>query len=247
MTDLHVHTFFCDGRDSPEDMVLSAVSKGVKRLGAVVHSYVPFDVMSCVPLEKVEDFVYEISLLKKKYRDEIELYCGIEADLYSQQDLSPFDYSIGSVHYLKQGEKYIAIDDTPEILKDMIDEYYGGDSVACAADYFKTVSLLAEKKPDIIGHFDLIKKFSSLIPIDEDDPKYRAAWMEAADTLLKLKVPFEVNTGGISRGWTSEPYPSKEIAQYILSHGGRLILSSDAHRKEDIAYGFDRFADMTAG
>ncbi len=244
MTDLHVHTNFCDGQNSPEEMVLSAIEKGVKRLGLVVHSYVPFDPLSCVSMERIEDYVYEISLLKKKYADKIEILCGVEQDLYSQQQSGLFDYSIGSVHYLKQGGKYKAVDDTPEIFGEMLENDYGGDIYSCAEDYFGAVSQLGEKKPDIIGHFDLIKKFRRLFPFDDNEPRYVRAWQRAADILLKLKVPFEVNLGGILRGWIDEPYPSPAIIKYLKQHGAKLILSSDAHRKEDIAGLFGKYAEM---
>lgn len=238
IADLHVHTDFCDGRDSAEDMVLSAISKGVGKLGLVVHSYVPFDPESCVQLDRVEDYLYEISILKEKYKDKIELLCGIEADYYSPQDTSPFDYVIGSVHYLYIDGKYKAIDDQPYMLGEMIEQDFGGSFYACAEEYFATVAKLAEKKPDFIGHFDLIKKFSRAFPFDPENQRYRDAWMIAADALLQLKVPFEINTGGINRGWTDEPYPSAEILEYITKNGGKTVYASDAHRKEDIARGF---------
>lgn len=241
MTDNHVHTYFCDGADSPEEMVISAVKKGLKGLGIVCHSNVPFDPESCIALDKVDDFIYEVSALKKEYKDVIDISCGIELDIFSAQDTSQFDFVIGSVHYLKQDGIYISVDETPEILRDMIDKHYGGDFYACAEDYFATVAKWTQRKPDIIGHFDLIKKFQRDIPFDPKEPRYKAAWQSAADELLKLDVPFEVNTGGISRGWLCEPYPSEEIANYIKSHGGQLVFSSDAHRKDDIAFGFEEF------
>jgi hypothetical protein len=46
----------------------------------------------------------------------------------------------------------------------------------------------------------------------------------------------------MSRGYRTSPYPSAEIRQYILARGGKLLLSSDAHAKENIAYGFDTVA-----
>lgn len=244
MTDLHTHTFFCDGKSSPEEMVLSALKKGVRRLGILAHSYVPFD-DCCIPLGRVEEFKSEVNRLKEKYRGEIDILLGVEADFYSPQDLDGFDYVIGSVHYLKHGEEYVAVDDTPEILKCMIDEHYGGDFLSCAEDYFATVAKWVQKSPTVIGHFDLIKKFRHDIPFDDQDPRYKAAWKSAADALLALDVPFEVNTGGIGRGYLDEPYPSTEIAEYIKSNGGKLILSSDAHRPEDICFEFDKWQHFT--
>ena len=244
MTDLHVHTFFCDGQCSPEEAVRSSLRRGVTRLGLVAHSYVPFD-GCCIRPEDIKPFQQEVARLKYEYRGQIDIYCGIEVDLYSTQSMGGFDYSIGSVHYLKQGDSYFAIDDTPEILRKLIDVYYGGDAVACAIGYFKAVALLKEKHPDFIGHFDLIKKFRSVIPLNEHDPRYVGAWQDAALELLKLGKPFEVNTGGISRGWLDEPYPSWDIADFILKNGGRLLLSSDAHCAADICGEFERFANWT--
>ena len=64
------------------------------------------------------------------------------------------------------------------------------------------------------------------------------AWQTAADRLLKTGKPFEINTGAISRGYRTEPYPAKDIRDYIRRNGGTLILSSDSHQKETIAYRF---------
>ena len=97
-------------------------------------------------------------------------------------------------------------------------------------------------KCDIIGHFDLITKFIEQDPaFDTNHPRYVKAWQQAADELLKTGKPFEINTGAISRGYRTSPYPAKEIRDYIRAHGGKLILSSDAHAKENIAFRFDEW------
>ena len=79
------------------------------------------------------------------------------------------------------------------------------------------------------------------IKIETDDPAYISAWQRAADRLLPLGKPFEINTGAVSRGWRSAPYPDMRIIEYIREHGGRFILSSDSHSSDTIAFGFDRF------
>ena len=76
---------------------------------------------------------------------------------------------------------------------------------------------------------------------DTNHPRYIKAWQKAADELLKTGKPFEVNTGAISRGYRTAPYPAKEIRNYIREHGGKLIMSSDAHAKENIAFRFDEW------
>jgi len=99
-------------------------------------------------------------------------------------------------------------------------------------------------KCDIIGHFDLMTKFIEVDPsMDLHHPRYVKAWQQAADALLKTGKPFEVNMGAISRGYRTSPYPSAEIRQYIREHGGKMLLSSDAHQKENIAYRFSDFGE----
>ncbi len=242
--DLHVHTLYCDGKSTPEEAVKAALEKGFEQIGLVAHSYLPFDEESCIKPEKTLEFQGEVRRLKEKYRGNIEVFCGIEEDIFSEQSREGFDYVIGSVHYIKQGDKYFSVDETPDILKNLIDTFYGGDFYACAADYFALVKELAKKRPTVIGHFDLIKKFRRDIPFDEHEPRYVSAWKSAADELLKLGAPFEINTGGISRGYLDEPYPSPEIAEYIKSQGGRLLLSSDAHRAQDIGFGFEKWQEL---
>ena len=95
---------------------------------------------------------------------------------------------------------------------------------------------------DLIGHFDLITKFNEGNKLfDEECPRYLDAAFAALDELLKTGRPFEINTGAISRGYRTSPYPSAEIQAYIKEHGGRFVLSSDAHSADALAYGFDQY------
>ncbi len=103
-TDLHIHTTYGDGRNTPEEMVLSAITMGMERIGFSEHSSVPFDPLEGMTGDNVRKYIDEISGLKEKYRGRIEILCGIEQDFYSEQDVSAFDYVIGSVHYLKRTE-----------------------------------------------------------------------------------------------------------------------------------------------
>ncbi len=92
---------------------------------------------------------------------------------------------------------------------------------------------------DIIGHFDVLTKLNAGKKyFDEDDERYINAYTQALDVLLATKKLFEINTGAMSRGYKSVPYPSRKILQYISQHGGRVILSSDSHRKDTLMYSF---------
>ncbi len=245
MCDLHTHTVFCDGKDTPEEMVLSAIERGLSCIGFSAHSYTFFDTGYCLSMEAEEAYLAEVSALREKYRDRIRVLCGVEQDYYSDAPTDSYDYVIGSVHYIRVrgGEKYIAVDETREELLAAADEFFGGDIYALAEEYYKTEAGVVKKTgADIIGHFDLISKFNGDGELfDESNERYRSAWMRAAGELLKTGVPFELNTGAVSRGWRRTPYPAPEIADYIARRGGRFILSSDSHSKETLAFGFEDY------
>ena len=53
----------------------------------------------------------------------------------------------------------------------------------------------------------------------------------------------EVNTGAIARKYRTAPYPAPTLLSYIREKGGKLLLASDAHSPQNIAFAFDVFAD----
>ena len=240
-TDLHTHTVYSDGADTPEQMVLSAIEKGVKVYGISDHSYTPFDPGYCMTPDKYAEYFSVLTELQEKYKDKIDLRRGMELDYYSDKPEIEFDYIIGSVHYVKAGGEYIPVDCSAEILLNGVRKHFGGDIYAFIEEYYRTEADVADKTGcDIIGHFDLVTKFNEGgVMFDESDPRYISAYRAAADRLLKTGKPFEINFGAIPRGCRTTPYPSSEILEYLKRKGAPLILSSDGHKKEDICFGFD--------
>ena len=180
-SDFHVHTTFSDGKHTPEQMILSAIEKGMTAIGFSDHSYTAFDECYCMKKEKQTQYYYEVRSLRETYKERIAVFCGIEQDFYSEAPTERYDYSIGSVHYLKLGEEYVPVDETANILIEAAKKYFDGDMYALAEQYFKTVSQVIEKtNADIIGHFDLITKFNEgYVLFDETAPRYRKAVSEA--------------------------------------------------------------------
>jgi len=246
LKDLHIHTNYCDGKDSPRDMVLAAVNMGMKTLGFSGHGYTFYDESYCMTKDGTEKYRKEIAALREEFSDKIEILCGVEKDMYSEEDTSSFDYVIGSLHYILVGKEYIAIDWKPEILRDAAEKYFNGDMTDLAVYYFDSVSEVAVRtKCQIVGHIDLITKFNEKEKnIDTKSEKYISAYKRAIDRIMKDCTVFEINTGAMSRGYTTRPYPDSDIIKYIKSKGGKLILSSDAHTKEGIAYAFEKYEDL---
>lgn len=241
--DLHTHTVFCDGQNTPEEMVLAALEKGMDCIGFSGHSYLFLDLPWCMTPEGTKRYREEILRLREKYKGQIRILLGIEEDYYSEDDPADYDYMIGSVHMLKRKDRWFSVDESRETQLKAIDDLYSGDAYAFSEHYFEVVSDVVRKTGcDIIGHFDLLTKFNENAPyIDTEHPRYRAAWKKAADMLIESGKPFEVNTGAISRGYTTEPYPSAEIREYIASRGGKLFLTGDTHAKENLMYRFGQY------
>ena len=242
-----MHTSFCDGKDTCEDMVLSAIEKGLSEIGILVHSYVEFDKEFSVSREQERSFISEVRSLAEKYKDKIRVLCGIEMDYYVSAYEKDYDYVIGSVHYFKIGEEYYSLDISEPDFIQMTKEKFDGDYYAVCEKYYELVSDVVNKTgADIIAHFDLITKFNEGNKLfDTAHPRYVNAYKKAIDALIPCGKPFEINTGAISRGYRSEPYPSKQIIEYIKNKGGKLILSSDSHSARNIAYLFDEYLELT--
>lgn len=240
--DFHTHTVFCDGADTPEAMVQAAIRQGFTHIGFSAHAHTPCDESYCLSEEKTAVYRETIAQLKSKYQGQVTVLCGIEQDRYADLSTNGYDYVIGSVHYVRVGEQYIPVDENAAILQQAAAEHFGGDMIALARAYFETVAELAAMRPTVIGHLDLIAKFNrGGCLFDESDPRYLAAAKEAIDALLPLGVPFEVNTGAISRGYRDIPYPARPLLQYIGEKGGRVLLSGDAHAVSGLGFAFEKW------
>ena len=244
--DLHMHTLFCDGKNSPEEMVKSAIEKGLKVVGICCHSYTHFTGECSVKPENELAFVQTVNDLKSKYADKIKVLVGIEKDMFTTSSIGEYDYVIGSVHYFKRGDKYTYVDRAKDEFIRSVNELFNGDYYSACEEYYQNVAEVVEKTNcDIIGHIDLVSKFNKDFNLfDEFNPRYVNAYKKAVDKLVKYNKPFEINTGAISRGYKLEPYPSKQILEYIKSKGGSFVLSSDSHSKENIAYQYDKWKGL---
>lgn len=236
--DYHIHTNLCDGKNSPEEVVLSAIEKGFTTLGFSGHSPLN-DEYWCMTKENEKIYREEIKRLKEKYAEKIEILCGIEQDYYSDCEKG-YDYIIGSVHGIKVQDEIVFMDDTDDALRKGIDKHFGGDALSLAERYFELVSDVKNKTgADIIGHFDLLLKFNEKCPLfDTSHPRYITAAKEAVDILSKQKVLFEVNTGAMQRGYRKTPYPEAWVLQYIREKGCDVIITGDCHDCGYLGYGF---------
>jgi histidinol-phosphatase (PHP family) len=230
---LHSHTLFGDGKNTPEEMAKSAFSLGFKTFGFSEHSVLPWYESWCMTPYGQSEYIKRINDLKNEYKGKMEIALGIELDInsdYSDKQLKSFEYVISSVHSVAadDGNRYYADNSPEEILKGIA---AFGSAKAYAEKYFEQVVLAAKKDyADILGHFDLFLKYNEKAKfVDEKSDWYRELSFSAADEVAKTGIIVEVNTGAISRKARSIPYPTKEIIEYMAKKGVRFILSSDTH------------------
>ena len=175
-----------------------------------------------------------------------KVYAGLEQDalvpdVEKARNRLDFDYILGSTHYFPEplGEEWVAVDGSPELLKRCIDERFGGDAFAMAGEYYAIHGAYIEKdKPDIVGHFDLVRKYATHIGLDVTAPAYRRTALAALERARKGCSLLEVNTGNIARGYDVLPYPADFLLDAWRDMGGELTLTSDCHdaRRMDCAF-----------
>lgn len=244
--DYHTHTTFCDGKNTPEEMVLGAIKKGMTAIGFSGHSYLPGGESYCMLKENIPAYRTEILRLKEVYGDKIQILLGLEQEYFSPHTPDGYDYVIGSAHNLCKDGKFCEVDNTCEALVQGVNDLFDGDYYAAAENYFEIVADIPHKwKVDVIGHFDLITKFNEGQTLfDESHPRYEKAAKAALDKLLLYDIPIEVNTGAMSRGYRTSPYPAKKWLSYIAQKGGRVILNGDSHSVESLCHRFEDVLPM---
>ena len=239
MNNYHTHTTFCDGSNSPEQVVLKAIELGIEELGFSAHSYTPFDLTCCLAKGREQEYKEEILRLREKYRDKITIYLGIEQDYYSTTSTEGYDYVIGSVHYVLKNGEYIPVDAFKEKQIEAVGKHYDGNYLAFVQDYYRLVEGVYEKtKCNILGHFDLITKLNGKGDLfNENSEEYLSIAKTSAEKISKQGVFVEVNTGAISRGYRETFYPAKNLLDIFASSGKPFVLSSDAHTAENLLFG----------
>ena len=246
LSNLHCHTQFSDGKDTMEDMVLTAIEKGFVSLGISDHGTLPYEDSSTIKESALPAYRAEFVRLRSKYAAQIQLYLGLEWDSHAPLfDRTGLDYTIGSVHNMRDeaGQVHV-LDWKPELFEEAIRCVGHGDVQVLIWQYFlQLIQMLKQHKPDILGHLDIIEKLN-------DDSRYfsaQAGWYRdlcaaTADAIAKTGCIVEVNTALNKRrpGF----FPSQEILALLYKRGVPVTISSDAHEAGHLDYYFVQAQEM---
>lgn len=64
---LHAHSVFCDGKNTPEEMIRACLAAGMDSAGISIHSPLPFANGWAAKAENAAPFLHEMRRLKAKY------------------------------------------------------------------------------------------------------------------------------------------------------------------------------------
>lgn len=221
LSSVHVHTKLCDGKNTPEELALSAWKAGLKTLGFSGHSHTPHDIEYCMTNARTQLYRAQVAKLKERYAGKLDILCGLEWDLYSDDDPAAYDYWIGSAHYVKGPKtgKYYEIDWREADLAACIQDDFDGDGLAVVETYFANVAAVAAKKPTILGHFDLIKKVNGSGKFfDESDPRYTGRCPQGTGSCctgwLRAGSEYQLGLSRLPRGLLSLPGHPERMADH---------------------------------
>jgi histidinol-phosphatase (PHP family) len=227
----------------------AASERGIAELGVAEH---------------IHRFVQSLEIWEHPWyrhwaKDDVDEYCdfvhgaglrlGVEADYLpghedrvgSFLDGRPWDYVVGSVHFLRDE----ALDLHGEPDWEAWDVWRSGDPDKVWARYFETLGEAARTGMfDILAHPDLVKVWGSGVPRPEGDP--RRFYERAMDGIAASDVAIEVSTAGLRKP-VAEIYPAADFLEMCLDAGRPVALSSDAHLPEHVGFEYERALDWLDG
>lgn len=181
-----------------------------------------------------EDIEEYIKIVEDAKRLGFPVKLGVEVDYIPEWEdeiryfvsFYPFDYVIGSVHWL--GDFGF---DNP----DFLGEWESRDIYKTHVEYFEVLTeAVLSGIFDLIAHLDVIKVFGH-----KADGDLSQVYERLAKAMKKAKVCAEVSTAGFRKP-VGEIYPSPEIMAYLKKYEIPVIVDSDAHRPEDVGRDFDK-------
>ena len=185
--------------------------------------------------------------------DDLAAYCefvrstslklGIEADFVpgaedrtaTLLDSHDFDYVVGSVHFIGEGDGAVDHEDW-DVWRAR------GDPDEVWRRYFEALAEAARSGLfDILGHPDLVKVWGSARPLPDRDPRHY--YEPAVEAIAESGIAVEVSTAGLRKP-VGEMYPAPAFAEMCVEAGAAFSLSSDAHEPGQVGYEYPRAVEF---
>lgn len=239
LADYHMHTPLCQHAAGPmEAYVETAIEQGRREIGFSDHNPLPngFGTNVRMAESELDYYVNRVTELQFQYRGQINVLLGLEMDFvdgledYLARQIAsyPFDYIIGSIHYLDRS-----------CTVGSWTKHYPGTPDEQWTRYCTQLRKLAHSGLcDIMAHFDVVNR-SGKQPTQAGLDQITAALEDVATT----GVCIEINTSGYRHKdvLKPQPYPDLPFIEKALALGIPLTVNSDAHAPDQVGF---RFAEM---
>ena len=255
----HMHTSGFDGQNTEEEMLKKAKEQGLEQIGFSNHFIVypniektnmyPYAVKGGYSTIYSSDFDEAIAKFVLHYQridelnknSDIKIYKGMEVDFFASDEwrkgferalkiLKP-DYVIGAAHFVEYKNTLYNSHDlknaTPTEQNKLVYRYWQNVRAAAESGLF-----------DFMAHLDLIKK----VGLGREE-KWEEEEQKAVAAIKKSATMAEINTSHFYYD-ENEPYPSKRIMKMLAEYDVPVLLSDDAHKKENITAGFAKAEAM---
>lgn len=248
--DCHTHSTNSDGRNSVEEMCVSAIEKGIDGIMITDHADMNF-YNECNIYEKIKNSMLDISNAQKKYSDKLKIFKGVELGEYILApqkakeilDADCYDAILCSVHYVPKAGwfmPYSKMDfQSPQFTDDFIKEYIGL--------YFDLLSETIDVCDfDILAHIHCPARYITgkyerecNIMIFEDKIK------GILKKIIDRNIALELNSARMCVGGQIHDFHLKEVLELYKNLGGKLItLGSDAHGKDYVSNNFNLATEL---
>lgn len=227
----HTHTYRCGHAvGSDEDYIQAAIQAGYKVLGFSDHSPYRDYPNNKVHMdwEQVDDYIQSITALKEKYKDQIEIHLGFEAEYYpytleeKKELLSRVEYLLLGQHFSEPTGMVCSYfrrntDEELEEYADMVCEALdtGIFTYLCHPDVFMNRQESFNEKCAEISH-RIVRK------------------------AVETNTPLELNIRGVTygkRAFGSQmeyDYPHKDFWRIAAQYPVQCIIGIDAHDPRDL-------------
>ena len=245
---------FCDhASESLESILDSAAAQGMKVFGVTEHAprlgerFLYPDERewgwSVATLEEKFDAYFEaLDTLIPQYAGDLEVLRGFEIEVVpasewvsimkEYRDRYKAEYIVGSVHYVDN----LSIDSFMPDFEAALEHFGGLEPLACAY-YERVAEMVYEIQPEIVGHFDLIRKFGHKYG-DVDTPAIQSAAITALQEIKLRGGILDVNTAGYRKG-LGHPYPAPWIVREAAAMAIPFAFGDDSHNASEVNAGID--------
>jgi histidinol-phosphatase (PHP family) len=239
--DYHIHTKLCrHAVGEVEEYVAKAIERGLTEIGFSDHAPMPDDNFDDwrMKFSELNSYVNNIFEARKRFPQitirlalELDFIPGYEEWIKKLSGMYPWDYLIGSVHYV---ENKWDIDNPNKK-----DEWNRHNVAEVWENYIKRLIKAAESGLfDIIGHVDLAKKFGHFPEKDCSD-----LFREFLKTVRLTNTLIEINTAGLRKD-CRQIYPDPRILKMAKEEGVGITFGSDSHAPDEVAMDFDKAIDL---